>query len=385
MGEFIHPITAPKFCIFCGRQPIKKTLEHVLPQWLLRKTGDPNRMVNFGIHFETSQAITFSFDQFRFPACTDCNQKHSILEGEAQKAINALLKNEPAPAGDFYLLLDWLDKVRTGLWLGYRYLNQNHFDLKPNFAIDQRIGIKDRLLAVYHFDSNDEGLTIWGADTPLFQFAPSAFALRINNLVLLNASWDFLCASRCGFPFPRTMRFLLDKGNLLDCSDFKCRNKITHPIIKDFYKPVVLLLQPILQDGLIRHSDIQTWMQEYPFLHNYLWPGQTNQGVLFRQFNSKTVPIDNPQEMIAFDEVTLHEAYTLKDITIQPYQLQVQSIEWVHAQSSDPQKVQEHSELYKRLIRYNQYVIHKRQSMTKEEYSRLWEKQSATISKTRKK
>lgn len=89
--------------------------------------------------------------------------------------------------------------------------------------------------------------------------------------------------------------------------------------------------------------------------------------------------------MIAFDEVTLHEAYTLKDITIQSYQLQVQSIAWVHAQSSDPKKVQEHSELYKSLIRHNQYIIHKRQSMTKEEYSRLWEKQSATISQTREK
>jgi hypothetical protein len=38
-----------------------------------------------------------------------------------------------------YWLLDWLDKVRVGLWLGYNMLHKEEF--APKFRIDQRIGI----------------------------------------------------------------------------------------------------------------------------------------------------------------------------------------------------------------------------------------------------
>jgi len=30
-----------KFCIFCGDKPQSKNLEHIIPQWLLKMTGDP--------------------------------------------------------------------------------------------------------------------------------------------------------------------------------------------------------------------------------------------------------------------------------------------------------------------------------------------------------
>jgi hypothetical protein len=35
-----------------------------------------------------------------------------------------------------YWLLDWLDKVRVGLWLGYNMLHKGEF--APKFRIDQR-------------------------------------------------------------------------------------------------------------------------------------------------------------------------------------------------------------------------------------------------------
>lgn len=37
-----------KFCVFCGSKPESKNKEHILPQWLLKLTGDPNREIFLG-------------------------------------------------------------------------------------------------------------------------------------------------------------------------------------------------------------------------------------------------------------------------------------------------------------------------------------------------
>jgi hypothetical protein len=39
---------AAKICIFCGNPPQGKNKEHVIPQWLIRLTGKPSRMVYLG-------------------------------------------------------------------------------------------------------------------------------------------------------------------------------------------------------------------------------------------------------------------------------------------------------------------------------------------------
>ena len=44
-----------KFCVFCGKPPDGKTREHVVPYWLLEMTGDPTRVVAFGLDFARSQ------------------------------------------------------------------------------------------------------------------------------------------------------------------------------------------------------------------------------------------------------------------------------------------------------------------------------------------
>ena len=41
----------PKFCVFCGKKPENKNKEHIIPQWLIKLTGDPNRKINLGVDF----------------------------------------------------------------------------------------------------------------------------------------------------------------------------------------------------------------------------------------------------------------------------------------------------------------------------------------------
>src|SRR5437870_57981 len=132
-----------RICIFCGERPQAKNNEHPLPRWLLAMTGDPNRVVRHGYHWGTGKPFQFSMDSFQFPACSDCNASYSGLENVAKLIVETICRKEAVSPDDYVVLLDWLDKVRIGCWLGHAYLQKS--DLPPNFTIGSRLGMKDRM------------------------------------------------------------------------------------------------------------------------------------------------------------------------------------------------------------------------------------------------
>ena len=194
-----------RLCVFCGLHPSNKSKEHVIPRWLLRLTGDPGRSVNFGVQYFTGEVRRFSFERLTFPACVKCNEQYSELEAEAQRIVTRILEVQRIATADLFTLMDWLDKVRVGLWLGVLTLNNNAFGIEPKFFISQRVRAHDRLVALY-LDSNQSiGLSLVGPFTMAFSFLPGCFAIRINNLCLFNASCPFMVSKNCGFPFPITV------------------------------------------------------------------------------------------------------------------------------------------------------------------------------------
>ena len=55
-----------KFCVFCGNKPENKTKEHIIPRWLIEKTGNVTRPMKGGPI--TSKGVrTYAFDKFVFP------------------------------------------------------------------------------------------------------------------------------------------------------------------------------------------------------------------------------------------------------------------------------------------------------------------------------
>jgi hypothetical protein len=76
-----------KFCIFCGKYPASKTMEHPIPQWPIKYTGDPNRKVNLGVNWINKEIMEFSFNDLIFPACASCNRKFAKLELQAKNII----------------------------------------------------------------------------------------------------------------------------------------------------------------------------------------------------------------------------------------------------------------------------------------------------------
>jgi len=150
----------------------------------------------------------FAFDSFTFPACKECNSSFSDLECRVKTILAHMLDRQPLTFVDLTIFMDWLDKVRVGLWLGGIMLNKNCQGVRPSFHIIQRIGSADRLVAVYETsDDNWKGLTWGGTDSPVFHFMPSCFSLTINRFCFVSVSSDFLFAQRIGLSYPEARYF----------------------------------------------------------------------------------------------------------------------------------------------------------------------------------
>lgn len=236
-----------RVCIFCGERPESKTSEHVLPQWLIELTGNPKRTAEFGYeHLENGRFVKrkFSFNAFKFPACKSCNQNFANLEADAKAIAQKITSEDFLSESELSTLLDWFDKIRIGLWLGYLYLDKNPLAISPHYHIEHRIRQHDRMLAIFKADGHREGLNFVGCDTPAFAHAPSCFSLRINSFCFLNMSYPNLLARRMGFPFPLETYMMEDER--LYCPFAKGRNRIMRPVLKksisiqgtELYQPI---------------------------------------------------------------------------------------------------------------------------------------------------
>ncbi len=188
-----------RLCVFCGEKPKGKTKEHVLPKWLIKLAGKPGETVPLGYRRSTGKPIKFPYEQLTLPACDACNSDYSKLEGKTQAIFGQLFAEGDVTPEDLLTLLDWFDKVRVGLWL-WR-LAMNGTPMIRKFHITQRMGLKDRLLFCAYFDGQPRGMSVFGTNPKAFENTPSCFGLAVNNMVLINASFDHLLSRQLGFPY----------------------------------------------------------------------------------------------------------------------------------------------------------------------------------------
>lgn len=245
--------TMEKFCVFCGERPKDKNKEHVLPLWLIALTGDPNRIANFGLDFPNRRVRQFAFDELTFPACSECNSEFAVLEAGAEQVVRKLLAHDAVNAYDLMLLLDWLDKVRVGLWLGYFYLDKNFAGIEPRFHIIQRLGSYDRMVGIIRLDEALQGLRFVGPMSKFYQLSPTCFALGINDLYFLNVSGVSLCSQRLGFPHLRAVN--IRKDHQLEVSLHPGTERIMFPVERSETLPdMVCIYQPVFRQFLKSHN-----------------------------------------------------------------------------------------------------------------------------------
>jgi hypothetical protein len=288
-----------KICVFCGKPPENKNKEHILPQWLLKMTGKPNRIVKFGYNYLAEKEIIFDWKSLTVPACTKCNKNYGKLEGEVRPIVEKLTNKAEINSNEAIKLLDWLDKVRIGLWINYYYLEKNKAQINPRFFIENRIGRKDRFMQIQFLESKkeSEGLNAFGVETLSFQFNPSCFGLRINNILILNGSNDFIISENCGFPFPKKIESI--ENGMLSLKDWEYNRTVSKKISGlKLIKGVLTILQPI-------HTEMN-YETNY-FSDSYLIQNCINRekkiGTLFRFSDNDIVPIYDLNAELYFESV----------------------------------------------------------------------------------
>jgi len=310
-----------KSCVFCGNKPEEKNSEHVIPRWLIELTGNPKRNAHFGYQRDIESKLqlrTFSFDAFKFHSCKSCNQKYSKLETDTKTIIERILTLDSLSAEDFNILLDWFDKLRIGLWLGLRYLNKNPAGITPKFYIEQRVGVNDRMLAIFKTDADISGINYFGCEYPSFTYTPSCFSVRINSIYFLNMSYNDLFSRRIGFPYPIESFEMPGQKQLGHYT--RCRNRVMIPLLK---KRLTIsgteIYQPMFR---FRNSEPQEkQLYDTRYVHENSLDWAKGIGKVFIQDNNKLkeYPNFNSKEYIP------STSYESKELL---FKIRIQTLEW---------------------------------------------------------
>jgi hypothetical protein len=291
-----------KFCVFCGKKPDSKNKEHIISQWLIKMTGDPNRQINLGFdtrHYDEtgeSRIRTFSFKSFQFPACKKCNTEFSELEAVVKRYFERIFQKDYFFNTEIDQLLDWFDKVRVGLWLGSISLD-NFVDLvEPKYHIKNRISHRDRCLFIYELEESKEtGIQFIGFNSPGFQFIPSCFSLRVNNIYFFNYSFDFLFAKNIGFPYPKSVKYD-DDSRYMQIEFAKGLSKIHLPLINQkFLKASNYIYQPIIPTELM-DSDVGNIYKTDKYIKDNCFDFERGKGDIF-YFENGIKKIDGETEL----------------------------------------------------------------------------------------
>jgi hypothetical protein len=235
------------FCTFCGGPPQKKNREHVLPQWLLKLTGDLHRKVCLGRDHAKNAFRELPYSKLTVPACADCNSKYAKLERKIAPIVETILENDPLTQDDFILLLDWFDKVRVGMWTWYYHMDKNMAGIDPLFAIDQRISRRDRMLIINRTSDTVKDLTYRGCDLPCFYYTPSCFNLTINQYSFTNISSPFFLGKDIGLPYPAHSEMMRDRHAMYSMLPGSNQAKII-TLTEDFPIRCTKVFQPIWTD-----------------------------------------------------------------------------------------------------------------------------------------
>lgn len=303
-----------KFCVFCGNPPDKKNKEHIIPKWLIKLTGNENRIINVGINYnklfaegeeqniaENFENRKFSFGNFQFPACKSCNDEFANFENDTSIVFKKVLKDEYINSSEINQLLDWFDKVRIGLWLGSISLDKVTDDVRPKFFIKQRIATRDRALYIYKTEKIEHvGINFYGTDTPGFQYAPCLFGIRINNYTFISYSKEDLLAKNLGFPYIEFKNFDENSnGQIVTMHDGL--QKINKPILKNnFPRSTLTFYQAIFGPDVFRNYQFDDYTSS--FISNH-FPNRSR--IFYYDSFEKDVLVLDENDEIVIDGITI--------------------------------------------------------------------------------
>jgi hypothetical protein len=191
-------------CVFCSGKTVSPNREHPIPRWLLRLTGDPNRSGSFEfLENGKLKRVNIKWRDFCVPSCESCNHRYGeALENKISRTMRKLLDNSVLDKKELRLLANWLDKVRVGLWWYILRRSGNPLNIPATFGVEERVEKKDRLFRITRIKECNTGMSLNGYSSFAFMFMPSALGIRINELIILSISAEFILSKAMGFPYP---------------------------------------------------------------------------------------------------------------------------------------------------------------------------------------
>lgn len=274
-------------CVFCGQKPQNKNKEHVIPQWLSKYLERYNSVC----HLDGVTDLQIPFKALTFPACEKCNSADSVLEANAKKVVEKMMKSESVTGAEINILLDWFDKLRMGIWIGQLMLSKKLDEIAPYYYINERIGAKDRMLIIEHVDGVGNGLGLVGTNYKMFSHAPNVFQVWFNDILITNASVTGLVGNKLGFP-------QLGKIDGLGTSTYsfevsKGRNKTTHPVVMNLdATDKTIVYQPIFKEYSTNE------MYNVPYVQQHCYDFNSGLGGIFVQRNNNAIRYMNPDDKI---------------------------------------------------------------------------------------
>lgn len=286
-----------KVCIFCGKKPQNKNKEHVIPKWLMKMTNRENLQMSVGSNWKTGEEIIFNFSSFTFPSCTKCNSDFANVESLVKPTVEKILDEKEVSTEELIRLLDWFDKIRISLWLGIQYLNNGVFNLDPKYYVNERVGLKDRFLAITNTYDEFVGLRWTGANTLCFIYNPTCVTLKINHVIFTNCSSDFIISQQLGFPYTAFER-PNPNSPMADFFLLKGTEKTKGRFFKsNLYSPNIIISQPIFSVG---KTISNSYENDYVKSNSYDY--DKGIGKIFITHDYMTYPMEYDEEISFADE-----------------------------------------------------------------------------------
>lgn len=106
----LEPIKPQNRCVCCRKIGIKKSKEHLFPQWLIKKTGTDKTSIKWLGKWLPAGNCTL-------PICEDCNNEfNKLLEQPVQKIFNDLESGNGISDNEAELLVRWMWKTYGIAW-----------------------------------------------------------------------------------------------------------------------------------------------------------------------------------------------------------------------------------------------------------------------------
>lgn len=256
-----------KFCVFCGKPPVDKNREHIIPQWLIKHTGRGKMPMVKVMEPDGTLKPKISYMNFTMPACESCNEEFSDLEGKVKPILLNILDDKPVTAREISLFLDWLDKVRLGLRLSRVYLQDGLHQEPPHTFIKDRVGLTDRMLIIEKIKPQpDIRLAFPDTNTQYFKSAAGSFQFIIDNYVFTNASAHFMVSSKLGFPYGTHIE-TVDAPNIAIDDIVPGKKRARGPVFGNFgpSSDRILIYQPIFKPFI--STDYKLYDNDYVKSH----------------------------------------------------------------------------------------------------------------------